>query len=62
MGAGLALTVHSRVEIHQSWESRLLAVKGPGGGGLRKEGRRVRLKGRMTGFRAKGEFAPATDV
>lgn len=32
------------VEINQSWESRRLAVKGPGGGCLRKEGRRAKVK------------------
>lgn len=31
------------VEINQSWESKLLAVKMPGGG-LRKEGRRVKVE------------------
>lgn len=32
------------VEINQSWESLLLAVKVPGGGGLWKEGRRAKVK------------------
>lgn len=32
------------VEINQSWESRLLAVKVPAGGGLKKEGRRAKVK------------------
>ena len=32
------------VEINQSWESKLLAVKTPGGGVWRKEGRRTKVK------------------
>ena len=32
------------MEINQSWESELLAVKTPGGGGLRKEERGAKVK------------------
>lgn len=50
------------VEINQSWESRLLAVKGPGGGCLRKEGSRAKVKGRVTGCRALAPAAGAAPV
>lgn len=32
------------VEINLSWESTVLAVKGPGGQGFRKKGRRAKVK------------------
>lgn len=44
LGVGLVLTGFPLVEINQSWESRLLAVEGPGGGGWRRVGRRAKVK------------------
>ena len=32
------------MEINESWESRLLAVEGPGGGGWRRAGKRAEVK------------------
>lgn len=54
LGVGLNLTfAFPLVEINQSWESELLAVKTPGGEEAEEEGEGARrLKGRMTGFRA----------